>query len=116
MRATNGPARRRRVKKLLKSAKGYRGAKSKNIRQAKQTVARAGRYGFEDRRRKKRDFRKLWILRINAAVRAAGMTYSKFIAGLKKAGVVIDRKQLSNLAITDPATFEALIKTAAKAG
>lgn len=113
MRATNGPARHRRVKKLLKSAKGYRGAKSKNYRQAKQTVARAGRYAFIDRRRKKRDYRRLWILRINAAVRAAGISYSRFINGLRKAGVVIDRKQLSELAINDPATFTALVQKAA---
>lgn len=115
MRTRNGPARKRRVKKLLKAAKGYRAAKSTNYRQAKQTVQRAGRYGFIDRRRKKREYRSLWILRINAAVRAAGITYSKFISGLHKAGVVIDRRQLSELAINDASAFQALVDTARKA-
>ncbi len=115
MRVRNGPARKKRVKKLLKAAKGYRAAKGTNYRQAKQTVQRAGRYAFIDRRRKKREFRSLWILRINAAVRAAGLNYSRFISGLRKAGVIIDRRQLSELAINDEGAFMTLLETARKA-
>ncbi len=116
MRATSAPARKKRVKKILKAAKGYRGAKSKLYRIARATVQRAGRYAFIDRRRKKREYRSLWIIRLNAAVRAAGINYSRFVAGLRKAGVQVDRKQLSDLAIKDPAAFQILVDTAKKAG
>jgi large subunit ribosomal protein L20 len=112
MRATNAPARKKRHKKVMKAAKGYRGGRGRLYRTAKEALRRAGAYATRDRRGKKREYRALWIVRINAACRAAGVTYSKFMNGLKKKGVVIDRKQLSDLAIQDPAAFEGLIKTA----
>jgi large subunit ribosomal protein L20 len=112
MRTTSAPARHRRHKRLLKDAKGFIGSRSKLYRQAKTTLARAGNYAFRDRRAKKRAFRRLWIARINAAVRAAGMNYSSFIHGLNQAGVVLDRKQLSELAIHDEATFASLVDVA----
>jgi large subunit ribosomal protein L20 len=112
MRATNAPARKKRHKKVMKAAKGYRGGRGRLYRTAKEALRRAGAYATRDRRVKKREYRALWIVRINAACRAAGVTYSKFMNGLKKKGVVIDRKQLSDLAIQDPAAFEGLIKTA----
>ena len=109
MRVTSATARHRRHKRVLKDAKGYRGSRSKLYRIAKETLMRAGNYAYRDRRNKKRSYRRLWIVRINAAARDAGMSYSTFMAGLKKAGVGIDRKQLSDLAIKDPATFTALV-------
>ncbi|RDB36972.1 50S ribosomal protein L20 [Spirobacillus cienkowskii] len=101
---------RRRHKKVLKLAKGYRGTRSKLYRTAIQIVRRALCYAYRDRKVKKRDFRALWIQRINAAARAHGMPYSKFMNGLKKANIVLDRKQLSEIAIQDGAVFEALVK------
>jgi large subunit ribosomal protein L20 len=101
---------RRRHKKVLKLAKGYRGTRSKLYRTAIQIVRRALCYAYRDRKVKKRDFRALWIQRINAAARAHGMPYSKFMNGLKKANIVLDRKQLSEIAIQDSAVFEALVK------
>lgn len=106
---------RRRRNKVLKLAKGYRGARSKLFRSATEAVDRALNYAFRDRRVKKRDFRSLWIVRINAASRINGLTYSKFIFGLKKANVQIDRKVLADIAVTDPSGF-AQIAALAMAG
>lgn len=106
---------RRRRNKVLKLAKGYRGARSKLFRSATEAVDRALNYAFRDRRVKKRDFRALWIVRINAAARINGITYSKLIHGLKQAKVEIDRKVLADLAVSDPAGF-AQIAGMAKAG
>ena len=106
---------RRRRNKVLKLAKGYRGARSKLFRSATEAVDRALNYAFRDRRVKKRDFRSLWIVRINAASRINGLSYSKFIFGLKKANVQIDRKVLADIAVTDPNGF-AQIAAIAKAG
>ena len=97
-------------KKVLSQAKGYYGARSRVYRVAKQAVIKAGQYAYRDRRQKKRQFRSLWILRINAAARMAGMSYSQFIHGLKKANVEIDRKVMADIAMHDPAGFEALAK------
>jgi large subunit ribosomal protein L20 len=112
MRATNAPARKKRHNKVLKAAKGYRGGRGRLYRTAKEALRRAGAYATRDRRAKKREYRALWIVRINAACRAAGVTYSKFMNGLKKKGVVIDRKQLADLAVADPSAFTSLVKTA----
>ena len=101
--------------KTLKLAKGYYGAKSKHFRMAKQAVMKSGNYAFVGRKQKKRQFRNLWITRINNAVRAHGMNYSTFMNGLKKAGVELNRKMLSEMAIHDPASFNALVETAKKA-
>ncbi|TAK46724.1 MAG: 50S ribosomal protein L20 [Xanthobacteraceae bacterium] len=101
-------------KKVTKAAKGYFGRRKNTIRIAKQAVEKAGQYAFRDRKRKKRTFRALWIQRLNAAVRPFGLTYSRFIDGLGKAGVMVDRKVLSDLAISEPAAFEAIV-TKAKA-
>jgi large subunit ribosomal protein L20 len=106
---------RRRRNKVLKLAKGYRGARSKLFRSATEAVDRALNYAFRDRRVKKRDFRSLWIVRINAASRINGLSYSKFIFGLKKANVQIDRKVLADIAVTDPDGF-AQIAALAMAG
>jgi large subunit ribosomal protein L20 len=104
-----------RHKAVLKQAKGFYGRRKNTIRIARQAVEKAGQYAYRDRRTKKRNFRSLWIQRINAAVREHGLTYGRFIDGLNKAGIVIDRKVLSDLAITDPAGFAALAGTARKA-
>jgi len=99
-------------KKVLKKAKGYYGRRKNTIRIAKQAVEKAMQYGYRDRKRKKRTFRALWIQRINAAVRPFGMTYSVFINGLSKSGITVDRKVLSDLAITEPAAFQAIAEKA----
>ena len=96
---------RKRRKKILKAAKGYWGAKSKHFKMAKQAVLKSGNYAFAGRKMKKRDFRKLWITRISAATKANGMNYSTFINGLKKAGINLNRKMLSEIAIADSAAF-----------
>ena len=96
-------------KKVLKAAKGYYGRRKNTIRIAKQAVEKANQNAFRDRKRRKRTFRALWIQRLNAAVRPFGLNYSKFIAGLDKAGIAVDRKVLSDLAITQPAAFEAIV-------
>ena len=98
-----------RHKKILKLAKGFRGRRKNVFRIAKQAVMKAGQYAYRDRRTRKRVFRQLWIARINAASRGLGMTYSRFMAGLKKAGIDIDRKVLSDMAIHDPAAFGAIV-------
>ena len=96
-------------KKVLKAAKGFYGRRKNTIRIAKQAVEKANQYAYRDRKRRKRTFRALWIQRLNAAVRPFGLNYSKFIAGLDKAGITVDRKVLSDLAITQPAAFEAIV-------
>ena len=102
-------------KKVLKQAKGYRGARSKVFRVAKQAVTKAGQYAYRDRKAKKRMFRRLWIARINAGAREQGITYSRLMQGLKKAEIDIDRKMLADLAIADTAAFTAIVDKA-KAG
>ena len=104
-----------RHKKVLKQAEGYYGRRKSTIRVAKQAVDKAGQYAYRDRRNKKRNFRALWIQRINAAVRDHGLTYGRFIDGLSKAEVAVDRKVLSDLAITEPAAFAALVAQAKQA-
>ena len=99
-------------KKVFKAAKGYFGRRKNTIRIAKQAVEKANQYAYRDRKRRKRTFRALWIQRLNAAVRPFGLNYSKFIAGLDKAGIVVDRKVLSDLAITEPAAFQAIVEKA----
>jgi large subunit ribosomal protein L20 len=96
-------------KKVLKAAKGYFGRRKNTIRIAKQAVEKANQYAFRDRKRKKRTFRALWIQRLNAAVRPFGLNYSRFIAGLDKAGITVDRKVLSDLAIHEHVAFEAIV-------
>lgn len=108
-RATNNPASRRRRKKVLQQASGYRGSHKSLIKTAKQAVDHAGQYAYRDRRRRKRDFRRLWIARINAGVRANGLTYSVFINGLKKANIDLDRKALAYIAATDEAVFAQIV-------
>ena len=102
-------------KKVIKAAKGYYGRRKNTIRVAKQAVEKANRYAYRDRKRRKRTFRALWIQRINAAVRPFGLNYSRLIAGLVKAGIMIDRKVLSDLAISEPAAFEAIVGRAKSA-
>lgn len=111
-RATNSPASRKRRKKVLKYAKGYFGNKSKLFRYAKEAVQHAWQYAYQHRRKKKGDFRSLWIVRLNAACRNAGISYSRFIEGLKAANIQLDRKVLSDLAIRDEVAFNALVKQA----
>ena len=101
---------RNRRKKVLKLAKGYWGAKSKHFKMAKEAVMKSGNYAYIGRRQKKRDFRKLWITRISAACRMNGITYSKFINGLKKAGISLNRKMLSEIAIADAEGFAKLVE------
>ncbi|MCW5695956.1 MAG: 50S ribosomal protein L20 [Bauldia sp.] len=101
-----------RHKKILKRAEGYYGRRKNTIRVAKQAVDKAGQYAYRDRKNKKRTFRALWIQRINAAARQHGLTYGRFISGLGKAGVTVDRKMLSEIAIAEPAAFKALVDQA----
>ncbi len=111
-RAVNGVKKRRAI---LKQAKGYRGAKSKLYRVAREAVMKSGQYAFVGRKLKKRDMRSLWITRINAACREQGISYSNFISGLKKANIDLNRKVLADLAVTDKTAFAKLIETAKKA-
>ena len=113
-RVKRGTVARARHKKVLKQAKGFRGRRNNVYRVAKQAVMKAGQYAYRDRRQKKRQFRALWIARINAAVRELGMSYSTFMAGLKRANIDIDRKVLADLAVADKAAF-AKIATQVKA-
>ena len=115
MRTTNAPASRARRKARLELAKGFYGARSKLFRTATEAVDRAMRLATEHRKLKKRDFRQLWIARINAATRAEGISYSKFMAGLIKAGVTLNRKMLSEIAIADPQGFKAIVEIAKNA-
>ena len=109
-RVTNGVATRKRRKRILKQTRGYFGNKSRLFRYANDAYWRAGAYAFRDRRKKKGEFRRLWIVRINAACRVAGVSYSRFINGLKKCNIELDRKQLSELAIRNEEGFKALIE------
>lgn len=111
-RARGAPASRRRRKKVLKAAKGYRGGRSKLIRTARETVQRAGQYAYRDRRRRKGDMRRLWIVRINAGARMHGMSYSHFMHGLRSANVEVDRKVLADMAVNDADGFAELVSIA----
>ncbi|MEC4723944.1 50S ribosomal protein L20 [Shewanella sp. D64] len=114
-RVKRGVTARARHKKVLKLAKGYYGARSRTYRVAKQAVTKAGQYAYRDRRQKKRQFRQLWIARINAASRQNGLSYSRFINGLKKASIEIDRKILSDIAVFDKVVFTILVERAKEA-
>lgn len=109
-RATNAPASRERRKRVLKSAKGYRGRRSKLFRYAKDATMKGKYWAYRDRKTRKRNFRMLWVQRLNAAVRAQDLTYSRFAEGLKAAGLGLDRKVLSDLAITDESAFRAIVE------
>ena len=111
-RATNAPASRRRRKKYIKAAKGYFGSRHRLYRTAREAVERAGQYAYRDRRQRKRAFRRLWIARINAAARAEGLSYSRFMNGLKRANVEIDRKMLAEIAVRDAVAFKELVEVA----
>ena len=111
-RVKNGAVTKARHKKVLKEAKGYFGSKHRLYKSAKEQLMHSGQYAFRDRKQKKRDFRKLWITRINAACRQNDISYSRFIEGLTKAGVEVNRKMLSEIAINDPKTFSELVKVA----
>jgi len=113
-RVTRGFKARRRRKKVLKMAKGFRGGRHSLYRTATEAVDRALRYAYRDRRNKKRDFRRLWITRISAAAKLNGTSYSKLMGGLKKAGVELDRKVLSNMAILDPGGFSKVVELASQ--
>ncbi len=108
-------ASRKRHKRLLEMAKGYVGPRSRTFRKAKETVMRGLKFAFRDRRVKKREFRALWIVRINAAVRGYGLSYSRFIAGLNRAGIMIDRKILAQMALEDPSGFSLLVSKSKEA-
>ncbi len=112
MRATYGPAGRQRKNRILKRAKGFRGARRRLIRTAPEATMRADAFAFAGRRQKKRQFRQLWIVRLSAAAQSHGMLYSRFINGVQKAGIKLNRKELSELAIHDPDTFTKLVDQA----
>ena len=114
-RVKRGVVAKRRHKKVLEQAKGYYGNKSRSFKAANEQVMHSGQYAFRDRRAKKGEFRRLWIQRINAACRQNDMSYSRFIAGLNAAGIEVDRKVLADIAVTDPATFTALVEQARSA-
>ena len=111
-RATNSPASRARRKRVIKASKGYRGRRSKLFRYAKDAQMKAKYWAYRDRKTRKRNFRSLWITRLNATVRAEGITYSRFIEGLKAAGIVLDRKVLADLAVQDIAAFKQIVEKA----
>jgi large subunit ribosomal protein L20 len=111
-RARGAPSSRRRRRKILKAAKGYRGSRGKLIRTARETVQRAGQFAYRDRRRRKRDMRRLWIIRINAGARTHGLSYSRFMHGLKEANVEVDRKILADMAVNDSDGFAKLVSIA----
>lgn len=111
-RVRKGSARKRAHKRVLRQARGYYGTKSRHFQQAKVALTRAGQFAYRDRRNRKRDMRRLWITRITAACRMRGTRYSRFMNGLKMAGVLLNRKMLSEMAIHDPAGFDALVKMA----
>jgi large subunit ribosomal protein L20 len=110
MRARKGAARNQAKKRLFERAKGYRGGRGTLLRSTKETLVRAGAFAFRDRKVRKREFRKLWIIRLNAAARTHGLRYSEFIHGLTKAQIGLDRKQLSELAIRDPEAFATVVE------
>ena len=109
-RANSSVPRHRRHRKVVKQAKGYYGARSRNFKTAKDAVEKAGLYAYRDRRQKKRQFRRLWIIRINAAARQHGLSYSRFIAGMKAKGIDLDRKVLADMAMNEPDSFAELAK------
>ncbi|MFM9957075.1 MAG: 50S ribosomal protein L20 [Phycisphaerales bacterium] len=113
-RARKSTARRAKHKRVIREARGYFGTKSRHYQQAKVALMRAGRYAWRDRRRRRRDFRRLWITRITAACKMRGTRYSLFINGLKMAGILLNRKMLSQIAIDDPQTFDNLVNSAKK--
>ena len=113
-RANSSVTRHRRHRKIVKQAKGYYGARSRTFKAAKDAVTKAGLYAYRDRRQRKRQFRRLWILRINAAARLHGLSYSAFIAGLKSKGIEFIRKALADLAVNNPDTFGELVSTIQK--
>ncbi len=115
MRTIKGSARTRAKRRLYRRAKGYRGGRGNLLRTVKETLVRAGAYAYRDRRVRKREIRKLWIIRINAAVRERGVRYSEFIHGLKLAGIELDRKTLSEMALDDPSSFDAVVEQAKEA-
>ena len=110
MRTTKGAARNKAKNRLFRKAKGYRGGRGNMLRTVKETLVRAEVYAYRDRRVRKREFRKLWIIRINAAVRERGMRYSIFIHGLKMANIALDRKMLAEMAVTDPEGFDKVVE------
>ncbi|MEL7496027.1 MAG: 50S ribosomal protein L20 [Planctomycetota bacterium] len=112
MRTSKGAARTKAKRRIFKRAKGYRGGRRNMIRTVKETLIRAGVFAFRDRRVKKRQFRRLWITRINAACRMRGMRYSEFMHGLKRAGIELDRKSLSEIAVCDPTGFDKIVEAA----
>jgi large subunit ribosomal protein L20 len=114
-RATNAVARKRRKKKVLRQAKGYWGRKHSSYRLANEQVMRSGQYAYRDRRRRKRELRRLWIVRINAAARREGMTYSELVHGLSAAGVEVNRKMLADIAVHDPEAFRRFAEQAREA-
>jgi large subunit ribosomal protein L20 len=107
---------RKRHNKLLQQAKGYQGSRSRRIRVARQSVLKALSYAYRDRRNRKRDFRRLWIIRINAAARQNGISYSQLMSGLKQAGIDLDRKILADMAVRDPAAFSSVVEQVQRAG
>ncbi|MCD6265009.1 MAG: 50S ribosomal protein L20 [Deltaproteobacteria bacterium] len=111
-RATNAPQSRQRRKKILKAAKGYRGGRSKLLKTATVAVMRSRQYAYRDRKKRKGDFRRLWITRINAAARENGLSYSKLIMGMKKADIALDRKILADMAVSDPQGFSEIARMA----
>ena len=111
-RVRQGAARTQARRRLLRSARGYWGTKHRHKQQAKVAIMRAGRFAYRDRRARRRDFRRLWIIRITAACRMRGTRYSRFINGLQRAGILLNRKMLSQVAIDDPATFDTLVEMA----
>lgn len=115
MRTTYGAARRRSKNRLFKRAKGFRGGRGSLLRTVKETIVRSDAYATRDRRRRKRDFRRLWITRVNAAARMQGLRYSEFISGLKKANITLDRKMLAEMAVNDAPAFEAVCELVKKA-
>lgn len=110
MRSMKGAARRQAKRRLFKKAKGYVGGRRRLLRTVKENLVRAGAFAFRDRRARKRDFRKLWIIRINAAARNRGLRYSEFINGLNKANIELDRKSLAEMAVNDPSGFDAVVE------
>ena len=114
-RVKRGKAAHRRHRAVLKEARGYVGGRHRLFRSAKETVMRAKQYAYRDRRRRKREFRRLWIARINAAVREQGVSYSRFVQALKAAGIGLDRRSLAEMAVRDPSSFEEVVATAKKA-
>ena len=114
-RATNAVARKRRKKKVLRQARGYWGRKHSSYRLAHEQVMRSGNYAYRDRRNRKRDFRRLWIVRINAAARREGLSYSQLMAGLRESGIELNRKMLADVAVRDPETFRRFAERAREA-